>query len=241
MEKNKNADLWFKILDTALLLPGSKINRESFLQKEFGKYCGSETLERILKEGSVNAQIELSLMDKIADDVIKFHSVTAASISFAAGIPGGLVMAATIPGDIAQFYYQIIVVAQKLAYIYGILSMEDYGEEFKSLLTVFIGVMAGIDEANKAMNEVMEAQFSKKIKEIVIGKTLDKSVLRIAVRIGLQLTNKNIFKAVAKFLPLVSGIVSGGLTLFSFLPMCSNLKNRFHNSIENRFNSISKA
>ncbi|GHV81767.1 hypothetical protein AGMMS49991_03250 [Spirochaetia bacterium] len=231
--KNKNAEIWYKILDAALLVPGVKIDREVFLQKEYGTYCKQETVEKILQDGSVNAGIELPLMDKIASDTINSHSTIVTAGSFIAGIPGGLLMTVTIPADVFQFYCQIIQTAQKLAYIYGMTSFEEQGNEFKSVLTVLIGVMAGIEEANETLKEIMNAQFSKKMAVLFLKKSLDKPVAKVAIKIGLGFANKNIFKSIAKALPLIGGIVSGGITLASFLPMCSNLKNKLHNTIEN--------
>ncbi|GHU79103.1 hypothetical protein FACS189462_4560 [Spirochaetia bacterium] len=231
--KNKNAEIWYNILDAALLIPGSKIDREVFLQKEYGNYCRQETLDKILQDGSVNTDIELPLMDKIAADTINYHAAMVTAGSFAAGIPGGLLMAAAIPADIVQFYFHIIQSAQKLAYIYGMTSFEEYGDQFKSMLTVLIGVMAGIEEANETIKEVMEAQFSKKMSKIFSEKTFDKPAAKVAIKIGLGLVGKNIGKSIGKILPLIGGVVSGGITLVSFLPMCTNLKNKLHNTIEN--------
>jgi hypothetical protein len=229
--RSKEARFWFNVLDAALKIPGSKIDRETFLQKQCEQYCDSGTVENILQNGAANAGVELTLMDKMSSDVIEQHTKVATAISFAAGIPGGLAMAATIPADIAQFYYHVIVVAQKLAYIYGLENIDKENEYFKSVLTVFIGVMAGIEEADKTMNELMTAQFTKSLGKITLGKILDKTVTRIAIVIGLNLTKGSVIKSAAKFVPLVGGLVSGGVTLLSFLPMCNNLKNRFCDSI----------
>ena len=138
------AQFWFNILDVALKLPGVKIDREMFLQKVYEPYCDQATVDKILMVGTHEAGIEITLMEKIAVDIIKQHTRIAAGSSFVAGIPGGLIMAAAIPADVAQFYYHVIVAAQKLAYIFGLKSIDDTGNNFKEVLTVFIGVMAGI-------------------------------------------------------------------------------------------------
>ncbi|MDR1899373.1 MAG: hypothetical protein LBQ55_05135 [Treponema sp.] len=235
----KESGLWFNILDAALKIPGSKIDREVFLQNEYGKYCDQKTVDKILRVGSVNANVELTLMEKMAADIIKQHAGIATTLSFAAGVPGGLAMAATIPADIAQFYYHVIIAAQKLAYVFGLLSIEEDKDSFYLTLTVFMGVMAGIEEADKKMNELLMAQFAKKLGRITMGKILDKTVTRIAITIGLQLTKRNVFKAVLKTVPIIGGLVSGGITLLSFLPMCNNLKNKFcYSIIEAKKNNI---
>jgi hypothetical protein len=146
-------------------------------------------------------------------------------------MPGGLAMAATIPADIAQFYYHVIVAAQKLAYIYGIGNIDEDNEYFKQVLTIFIGVMAGIEEANNTMNDLMRAQFTKNLDKITLGKILDKTVTRITIVIGLNLGKRSVLKSAVKVIPIIGGLVSGSVTLLSFLPMCNNLKNKFSDTI----------
>ena len=59
-------------------------------------------------------------IDALVNACINNHTAKVTAISAAAGIPGGLAMAATIPGDMAQYYWHTFVLAQKLAYLYGI-------------------------------------------------------------------------------------------------------------------------
>ncbi|MDR2516060.1 MAG: hypothetical protein LBC88_01615 [Spirochaetaceae bacterium] len=221
----------------ALKFPGAKIDREMFLQKTYEKYCDQATVDNILRVGAHEAGIELTLMERMAGDTIKQHTGIAAGTSFVAGIPGGLVMAATIPADVAQFYYHVLVAAQKLAYIFGLKSIDDTGNNFREVLTVFIGVMAGVGEAEHTLNEVIDSQFNKTLAHITLGKILDKTVARIAAVIGVQLTKKSAGRIIARIVPFVSGIVSGGMTLFSYVPMCNRLKHKLYDSIEIKKNN----
>jgi hypothetical protein len=59
-------------------------------------------------------------------------------------------------------------------------------------------------------------------------------VLRVAVALSYRLTGKTVFKSVWKAIPLLGGVVSGGITLFTFAPMCNQLKNRLHESVASR-------
>jgi hypothetical protein len=231
-ENTGEVGVWYAVLGAALAIPGAKVNRREFLIKEFGKYCNQGTLERIINEGSVKAGIEVTLMDKIANETINIHSGIATSISFATGIPGGLTMLATVPADIAQYYYHVIVVAQKLAYIYGFADLEIVSDNFKSLLTLLIGVMADIEDADKTVTEIFAAQVSKDMTAIALGKVFNKTIIRIAIALSYRLTGKSLFKSIWKAIPIVGGLVSGGITLFTFHPMCNNLKDRLHSSTE---------
>ena len=225
------AKFWFNILDAALKIPGAKIDREVFLQKTFEKYCNQETIDKVMEVGTFEAGIEITLMDRIANDSINQHTKIATTTSFIAGIPGGLVMAATIPADVVQFYYHVIAEAQKLAYIFGVQTLNDAEDNFKEVLTVYIGVMAGIGDAENTLNDIMNDQFSKNLTRVTLGKILDKTLIRIANTIGIQLTKKSIGRGIAKIIPIIGGIISGGMTLFSYYPMCNNLKRKFYDIV----------
>jgi hypothetical protein len=59
----------------------------------------------------------------------------------------------------------------------------------------------------------------------------DKTVTRTAIVIGLNLTKRSVLKSAVKVVPVIGGLVSGSVTLLSFLPMCNNLKNKFSDTI----------
>ena len=228
------AKFWFSILDTVLKIPGAKIEREEFLKKVYEKYCDQKTIDNIVKNGTFEAGIEITLMDKMACDSIEHHTKIATTTSFIAGIPGGLVMAATIPADVIQFYYHIVIEVQKLVYIFGFQSIDDKEDYFKEVLTILIGVMAGIDEAEKNFNDVFGSQISKKLTKITLEKVFDKTIARIAAVIGVQLTKKSIGRTIAKTIPFIGGILSGGVTLFSYFPMCNRLRRKLYDAMEKK-------
>ncbi|MDR2494693.1 MAG: hypothetical protein LBD24_05655 [Spirochaetaceae bacterium] len=224
--------VWYNVLGAALQIPGARVNRAEFLVKEFGKYCNQATIEKVFTKGTAAAGVEVALMDKVADDTINFHAGITTSLSFATGIPGGLVMLATVPADIAQYYYHVIVVAQKLAYTYGFLEMPLVDDNFKSLITLLLGVMADIEDANVTVTELYASQVSKEVAAMAAGKAFNKTVLKVAVALSYRLTGKSVFKSIWKAIPIIGGVVSGGITLCTFLPMCNNLKARLHRSTE---------
>lgn len=231
--------VWYNVLGAALLIPGAKVDRKEFLIKEFGKYCNDATVENIVNKGTVQAGVEVALMDKIAEDTINFHAGIATSLSFAAGLPGLFTTLAAVPADIAQYYYHVIVVAQKLAYIYGLVDLGMASDNFKSLVTLLIGVMADIEDADKTVMELFSTQATKNVTTLALIKTFDKIALRVAVVLSCMLTGKTVFTSVWKVIPIIGGVVSGGITLATFLPMCNKLKNRLHKSAETISRDIS--
>jgi hypothetical protein len=228
----ENGDIWYKLLEAALELPGAKLDRREFLKKTFNEYYSNDALEKIISENTVVAGISLKIMDKVANEAINLHSGIATSLSFAAGIPGGLAAFAAIPADIVQYYYHLIVVAQKIAYIYGFADFGLSDDNLKSLVTLLIGVMADDEDASKTIKEIYSEQFKKGAAALIVGKAFNKMILRIAVFISYLLTGKTVLKSVFKVIPILGGVVSGGITLFSFKPMCDKLKDRMHDSTE---------
>jgi len=228
------AKFWFSVLDTAMKIPGIKIDREVFLQKVYEKYCNQDTVDKILQVGTYDAGIEVTFMDRMAKDSIKQHTTIVTTTSFVAGIPGGLAMAATIPIDVSQFYYHLIVEAQKLAYIFGLQSIDDREMNFKEVLTIFIGVMTGIGDAESTLIGIIDEHFNKKLVKITLGKVLDKTIAHIATVIGTQLTKKSAGRVITKAVPFLSGLISGGVTLFSYFPMCNRLKRKLYNIVESK-------
>jgi hypothetical protein len=221
---------WFDILEAALKMPGARVERALFLKKTFSFCCDTGTVGSIIKMGAEAAGVETGMMEDLADGVINRHVTKATLASALAGIPGGLAMAATIPADVVQFYYHVIVAAQEIAYIYGFKSVEE--SDFKEFLTLLIAQMMGIAESDTAFKELAAAQFATKLGAVTLGKILDKTVSRIAVSIGIQLGKKNVLKALTKAVPLIGGAVSGAVTFTQLKPMCGNLKNKLRDSVE---------
>jgi len=141
------------VMESAAKLPLVRINRTEFLTKNLNKLCTPSQLQKAISEGTLQADIPIATLDSLANAVINAETIKVTAISAAAGIPGGIAMAATIPADLAQFYAFVIRTAQELAYIYGWDEMFtessalDAGTE--SQLVLFIGVMSGVGAAKK--------------------------------------------------------------------------------------------
>lgn len=62
-------------------------------------------------------------------------------------MPGGMIGIGSIPADLIQFYWHIIVISQELAYLYGwpdlLEGKDEIDDTVLQKLTVFIGVMLG--------------------------------------------------------------------------------------------------
>jgi uncharacterized membrane protein len=239
-EEKENSGLWYGILDAALKIPGARVDREHFLQKEFAR-CSGDELSKILDDGPGKAGVPIHDLEKAAEGAIRSHASIVTGTSFLAGLPGGLAMAGTIPADLAQYYYHVIVIAQKLAYLYGWpdLQVDSEGEAdqnaFLSVLTIFIGIMSGSKEANSAlrpMAEALAAESTRKLPAIALAKIgLPQIAKQVAKILGANLAKQGISKGISKIVPLIGGAISGAVTIATYWPMANTLKEELQNQI----------
>lgn len=137
-------------------------------------------------------------------------------------------MAATIPADLVQFYGFVLRVAQELAYIYGWDEIFTESSELdtgtESQLILFIGVMSGVEAANKVVAKLFGKTAMRAVAKKVAAKALSKTwyyaiVKKTAAMLGYKMVKSTFAKGVSKAVPIVGGAVSGGLTLATFKPM----------------------
>ena len=106
-----------EIIGKVIRIPGVKVDRNKFLAEIFSSEV--DLLEDIVENGPVEAGITREEINNIANRLIMKRTSQSSIASFAAGIPGGLAMAATIPADILQFFGMSLRLAQELSYLYG--------------------------------------------------------------------------------------------------------------------------
>lgn len=233
MADKKEQLTWNRVLATVLELPGVKVDREAFLRKELRPYCSLSKLD-MLESVRPYTIVNDRVIDQVARHCIARHTSLATAASTIAGLPGGLVMAATIPGDIIQYYYHVVVLSQKLAYLYGFPDFCDENDELSDvasdLLTIFIGSMMGVKVAEQGIGEIAKGlaqQAVGRLPRIAITKAVVYPIAsRIARIIGMKLTKEGFAKGIGKFIPIAGGLFSGSLTLFTFRPGARRLQKR---------------
>ena len=223
------------IIVLAIKAPGVHITRANFLKKELFKNYPQEVIDKAIATTPAQAGIPSEEIDKIADEVIKFERNCVSGISAALGAPGGWAMAATIPADIIQYYGYTLRATQKLLYLYGFpeIDSDEEGLQLDSQtinqIILCLGVMNGVAGANnaiKGMAKALAVGVEKKLLNTALTKgTFYPLVKAIAKWFGVKMT-KSIFAGFfKKAIPVVGGIVGGGITFFSFKPCCYRLKN----------------
>jgi len=234
------------VLGTAAKLPIVRVNREEFLKKLFVKKVTLEQLQDILDKGAPAAGVPFAVIDKAAKDCINACAASVTAISTAAGLPGGFAMAATIPADIAQFFGHTLHIAQKLAYLYGYPDLFDGGEDMddgtKNMMTLFIGVMFGVAAASNAVTKIA-SRLALNVPKQLVKKALTKGTIypivkKVAAQLGAKMTKDIFAKGVGKAIPIVGGVVSGGLTVATFLPMAGKLQKHLSKDAQNIVNGI---
>ena len=218
---------WDNIMENSLKLPGIKVDRDDYLKDVFSSYGDI----RSLADKRPMDVFDVETVDKVAKSTINKHLLGVTGTSAIAGIPGGFAMIGTIPADITQYYYHVVLVAQKLGYIYGWPDLLDEKQQFseasRNILTLFVGVMLGAGAANKAVTEVgkkLSMQVAKRLPQQALTKTAYYPIIKqVGKWIGMKVTKETFAKGASKFVPILGGVLSGGLTFFTFKPMANKL------------------
>ncbi len=224
---------WITFLNGILKMPGAKIDRAAFLSNTFKNLTPEE--RRICIDESPLKVVDAATIDKKASSIINVHTAKVTSLSAAAGIPGGIAMLATIPADMANYYYHVVAVGQKLGYLYGFPDMvDDKGNltgDGEVMLTAFIGVMNKVQTANQLIKS-LAIEIGKRISEEtatrIAGNLLSKQIVAqtvevIAKKLGTQITSRTASRSVTKLIPVVSGLICGALTYTTFRPQAKRL------------------
>lgn len=223
--------VWNKILQASLALPGTKVHRNSFLRSQLTSYCAQTQVQKAIDTSPAVAGIPEEVIDKIADACIKQQVLIASSLSFTAGLPGGWFMAATVPADLAQFYGNVIVLAQKLAYLYGwpdLLEGDEVDEQTKWQLTLLIGSMMGANLAQRGLMEVAErlaVQVAHRLPREALTKYAVYNLAKQTARwIGISITKTSFSRGISKAIPVIGAVASAGITAGMMWPMARRLQ-----------------
>ena len=215
-------------------LRGVRISREDFLRQELRKLHLSDTqIEHAIASDPVSAGISCKLLDKLANDAISFETKKSTALSFAAGIPGGLAMLGTVPADLTQYYVHSLRIMQKLAYLYGwkefLADLDDVDDETIAQMGLFFGVMLGVAGAAESLRDFARVIVAPAIEKRIARKALMKTTWYPVVKkslkvIGVSVTKQSMAKTMSKIVPLIGGVISGGMTFVALQTQATRLK-----------------
>ena len=215
-----------EVISTAIQIPGVKVDRDAFLREQF-RDVSNERLKEIIEKGPVEAKCSRSELQKKAYKIINDRTIASTGASFLAGIPGGLAMAATIPADMLQFYAVALRMAQEIGYLYGESDLWDRGivdkDKVTNQLILYCGVMLGASGASQTirlLSASLAKQALKKLPQQALTKTFYYPIIKsIVIKCGGNMSKKIFSQGVAKVIPVIGGVVSGGVTFASMMPM----------------------
>ena len=228
------------IIIIALQTPGVKIKREEFLEKELMKHYPEEQIRDAVIFNPAHAGITVREIDRIAESVIQFERTCVTGISAALGMPGGGAMAATIPADIAQYYGYMLRAIQELLYLYGFpeINVENgvkLDSETMNLIILCMGTMYGVQGANagiKMLSNALAKGVEKKLLNAALTKgTFYPMVKSIAKWFSVNMTKQIFAGFFKKAIPVLGGVIGGGITYLSFKPCCDNLKKTLQDTL----------
>lgn len=237
------------IIVLAIKAPRVHVSRDAFLQKEFFKNHPQEVINKAIASTPARAGISPEEIDKIADEVIKYERNCVSGISMALGLPGGWAMAATIPADIVQYYGYTLRAVQKLLYLYGFPEIDSDEEglqldsETINAIIVCLGIMnsvAGANNAIKAVAKALAVGVEKQLMKTAITKGAVYPVVKSVMKwFGVSLTKSLFTGSIKKAIPVVGGVVGGGITYATFKPCCYRLKTALQDTMLSNLNHVS--
>ena len=234
-EQNADAEKYaIEFLKKVVRIRGVRITRDEFLRQELRKlHMSDDAIASAVDSNPVLAGVSVTDLDKLADGIISFETNKSASMSFMAGLPGGLLMAGAIPADLMQYYVHALRIMQKLAYLYGwhdlLNDMDEVDDETIGVLALFFGVMLGVGGAAQSLTtfarSVAMPAFQKQLAKQALTKTSWYPVMKQTLKyIGIKVTKDGLASGASKVIPLVGGFLSGGMTLVSLRSQSTRLK-----------------
>lgn len=220
------------VLKSASELPFVRIERSDFLRKELIKFCSDSQVEAAISANPASAGIEIKLINEIAKKCISFETNKVSAISFASSIPGDKAMLGTMVADTVQYFGHVLRILQKLIYLYGweelIDSQGNMDDDTANLLTLFLGVMFGAKAANNTIAK-LSASAATRASKTIAAKALTKGTLypiikKISATLGIHMTKEIFANNVAKTIPVIGAIASGGITYATYKPMALKLQ-----------------
>ena len=234
--ENKMFNYTLDTLNIVAKLPIIRVDREDFLRKQFSS---SPYIEQIIQNGPQSVYTVDSIRKK-ASKVIKNSTNKTSLTSFASGLPSNIaVMVATGSADVAQYFGFAINMAQKIAYLFGEDDLFNENNNLSDEATVkiigYLGAMFGVSGATSIIaktSTIAGKNIGKKVAAQALTKTTWYPIVkRVGAIIGQKITKKTVEKTITKAVPVIGGVVSGGITYLTFKPLGNRLADVLANNL----------
>ena len=231
-QEQKMYNVTMNLIGTLAKIPLVKVDREQFLQQQF---ANSPYLEEILLQGPQSVY-KPKVLEKKARAIVRSNTNKTSAVSFATGLPANpFVMVPAAGADVAQYFGFALHMAQQIAYLFGEDELFTNGgeltEEAKVRVIAYLAVMCGAAGASSLIAQTSKV-VGQNVGQKVAGQALTKTtwyplVKKIGALLGQKITKKTVEKTISKAVPLVGGVVSGGLTFATFRSMGYRLTDEF--------------
>ena len=241
MNQNEAYAVVLQTINAASQLPIVKVNREEFLSNQFKD---SEYLDKILELGPQEVFTSEALR-KRAERIINDSTTKTSVTSFVAGLPSNPVTAVVAGGaDVVQYMGFALNLAQQIAYLFGEDDLyegnyKELPEEVQIRVISYLGIMFGASGASALIANVSKtagANIGKKVAQRALMQTTwYPLVKKVGAIIGVNITKKSVGSIISKTVPIIGGVVSGGITYFTFKPMGERLADTFEKLLNNEY------
>ena len=231
-QEQKMYDIALNLIGTVAKTPLVKVDREQFLRQQF---ANSPYLKQILLQGPQSVY-KPKVLEKKARAIVRSNTNKTSAVSFATGLPANpFVMVPAAGADVAQYFGFALHMAQQIAYLFGEDELFTNGgeltEEAKVRVIAYLGVMFGAAGASSLITQTSKV-VGQNVGKKVAGQALTKTtwyplVKKIGALLGQKITKKTVEKTISKAVPLLGGVVSGGLTFATFRSMGFRLTDEF--------------
>lgn len=221
-----------EVLAQAIRVPGTSVNRASYLAEAMGKRYSPGAIRVAIDTTPASAGLTDRQIEKIAKKSLGRDGRRTTALSFAAGIPGGVAGAVTIPADLVQFYGYLVRAIQKLSYLYGWRDLIHVDTErtdvaTASALVIMLGVMAGVERANDTLARLGRLRASgaddTRLRTALAARAMQEEVNAISAELTKRMARRLGGQVAGKAIPVVGGIVSGIVTGSGFDEMSKRL------------------
>lgn len=228
----------------ALQKKAIRVNRDDFLRNAFSTMCDKKLIEKAIATNPAKAGIKVEFVRKAAENAINKQTKIVTSTSVGLGyVPGPVIVdVTTTVADVTQYYGNLLIMAQKLLYLYGFPEIEisdgkniTLDDGTMNLLIICLGAMAGVNEACQVLNKMAEL-LAKGVQKKMMQKALTKQTLwpilkKILSYFTITLTKDLASKTVANSIKLLGGALVGGITYYSFTKCGKNFIGAIDNTI----------
>lgn len=213
-----------EVLAQTVLVPGVSIDRQEFLADAL-KGFPRRIVDDAIAASPARAGVPPKKLRRIAGKYLGREARRTTVASAAAGLPGGVAAAATIPADLIQLYAHLIRAIQMLSYLYGWRDACHVGAAGMDpatgkLLVVFLGAMAGDERADAELGRLAPLRNADGVLAAVAPGTVDVIAQGLEARMAQRMTGQ----VVGKSIPLAGAIISGTISYGGFSDMWKHLR-----------------